>query len=313
MDSFLASSDSGVPKDLGDLPKEQFGDLITDHSRFPIGEEKSDISQKFSPEVDLLGDSFTMSSTDTAPDNKLLEKEKEKFDEFFMEVEEKINSQPVTSSTNNLIDVLEPDMFDPKKKSNNEPEKPLFTDSAPFGAGPDEPVHVKDEIESDYMNPYAEVRTAPVQSQKVEEPAAVPAASTKDDIFDDLVSHTKNDQFEEPMFDDSSSSAAVVTAPVVPAPTPVDVPTPAPVVPEPVEVLKPKTPVEPPQEKSKPPPATSPSSTTTSAASNEQCIQAEKIFKKIGLGKLWKKSYRLSPTLCKQNDRGWSVDKENGN
>lgn len=285
MDSFLGS-DSGVPKDLGVLPKEQFGDLITDHSRFPSGEEKSDISQKFPPVVDLLGDSITMPSTHSAPDNKVLEKEKENFDDFFMGVEEKINSQPAASSINNLIDVLEPDMFDPNNKVNNEPEKPLFTDPAPFGAGPDKLVHVKDEIESDYMNPYAEVRSIPVQSQKVEEPAAVPTAFTKDDIFDDFATHTKNDQFDEPMFDDSSS-AAVVTAPVVPIPTPVAVPTPAPAVPEPIEVSKPKTPVEPPQEKPKPPPVTSTS--TAPATSNEQCIQAEKIFKKIGLGEYGEK------------------------
>ncbi|XP_062549159.1 reticulon-3 isoform X2 [Armigeres subalbatus] len=283
MDSFLGSSDSGVPKDLGKTPKEQFGDLITDHSRFPSGEEKSDISQKFPPEVDLLGDSFTMPSTHTAPDNKVPEKEKENFDDFFMGVEEKINAEPAASSINNLIDVGEPNMFEPKKKINNEPEKSLFTDSAPFGSGPDELVQVKDEIESDYMNPYADIRQPPVQSQKADEPSAASSASTKDDLFDDFVSHSKNDQFDEPLFADSSSSAAASSIPppvVTPAP-PVVIPAPVPIISEPVEEPKTKAPVEPPQEKPKAPPIV-PSSSGASA-SNDQCIQAEKIFKQFGL------------------------------
>lgn len=290
MDSFLGSSESGVPKNLGEMSKEQFGDLITDHSRFPSGEEKSDISQKFPSDVDLLGDSFTMPSTHTAPDNKVLEQEKENFDDFFMGVDKKANSEAAASSISNLIDVGEPDMFEPKKKSNNEPEKSLFTDSTPFGSGPDELVHVKDEIESDYMNPYAEVRPqAPVQSsQKVEEPPAVPAQSSiKDDLFEDFVSHTKADQFDDPLFADSSSSAAAPPAVVAPEPAPAPpVVTPAsvaPIITAPAEPPKVKTPVEIPQEKPKAPPAVVPSS-SGKTASNDQCIQAEKIFKQFGLG-----------------------------
>lgn len=306
MDSFLGSSDSGVPKDLGEMSKEQFGDLITDHSRFPGGEEKTDISQKFPSEVDLLGDSFTLpSATHTAPDNKVLEKEKENFDDFFMGVDKKSNSEAAAaSSISNLIDVGEPDMFEPKKKFNNEPEKSLFTDSTPFGAGSDELVHVKDEIESDYMNPYAEVRPTPVQSQKVEEQPAVPPPSTnQDDLFDDFVSHTKkNDLFDEPMFNDSSSSAAVapaVVAPVAPAPAAVVTPAPAPAppvvsAPPPVEPPKAKTPVE--DKPKAPPAAAAPASSSNASTSNDQCIQAEKIFKQFGLD-AWFKPEKLHPVV----------------
>ncbi|XP_058454224.1 reticulon-1 isoform X1 [Malaya genurostris] len=302
MDSFLVDSDSAtvIPKDLGEMPKEQFAnaDLFSDHSRFPSSnEEKTDISQKFSAEDDLLGHSFSMPPK-PVPDYKMLTHEKDTFDDFFLEAETKKTTEPATADINTLLDIGAPDFLEPQKKPNNDAkqEKQIFTDSAPFGAGPDEPIQAaKNDIESDYMNPYAEVRSnTTAQSQKHEEPSAGSNPSSdsveKEDIFSAFASHNKKDHFVEPHFEDSSSAgsnvaaAAAVVAPPEP-PAPVAVPPPTPAVTENVTPPKPVAPVkQPSQEKPKP------------AESSEQCIQAEKLFKQFGLD-AWFKPEKLHPKV----------------
>uniref|UniRef100_A0A1Q3G472 Reticulon-like protein n=1 Tax=Culex tarsalis TaxID=7177 RepID=A0A1Q3G472_CULTA len=266
MDSFLVDSDPVIPKDLGEMPKEQQKfDLIADdddsHSRF-MAAEKSDSSQKFPTEVtDLLGDSFAMSNPVPVPpaataahDNRDLFHDKDNFDDFFMKsAEEKKNPEPAAFAPSSLIDIGgEPDFFGAQKKPTVSAVDD-FEDANPA----DDLTKVKDTIESDYMNPYAEVRSNP--AKKVEEPPLVvdppaAAASAKDDdIFNDFSSHqtaaaaAKPDQFSEPMFDDSPPTPPVVAPKVTPAPAP------EPVVPSVVTTAAPK-PADPPQEKPKPAP-----------------------------------------------------------
>lgn len=282
MDSFLGNSDTVIPKDLGELPKEQQQpfDLIANdddsHSRF-MAAEKAASSQKHPTEVtDLLGDSFTMSAPISVPvappatDNRDLFQEKENFDDFFMGAEEKKNPEP--PSFNALIDISgEPDFFGAQKK----PTVDDFEDADQA----DDLSKMKDTIESDYMNPYAEVRSIPIK--KVEEPIVVNApapasnAAKDDDIFNDFSSshQSKPDQFSEPMFDDSpptppivlpkAAAPALEPVPVVTAPKPADPPKPAPTVAAPVKT--------------------------------EQ-IQAEKIFKQFGLD-AWFKPEKLHPRV----------------
>ncbi|EDS43479.1 reticulon/nogo [Culex quinquefasciatus] len=282
MDSFLVDSDPVIPKDLGDMPKEQQKfDLIANdddsHSRF-MAAEKSDSSKKFPSEVtDLLGDSFAMSNPVPVPppataahDNRDLFHEKDNFDDFFMKsVEEKKNPEPAAFAPSSLIDIGgEPDFFGAQKQ----PTASVVDDFEDADQA-DDLTKAKDTIESDYMNPYAEVRSNP--AKKVEEPPLVaadpPAASTKDDdIFNDFSSHqaAKLDQFSEPMFDDSPPTPPIVIPKAAPAPAPAPAP-------EPV-VITPATPksADPPKEKPKPAP--------TPVVVAEQ-IQAEKIFKQFGL------------------------------
>lgn len=297
MDSFLVDSDPVIPKDLGEMPKEQQQfDLIADdddsHSRF-MAAEKSASSQKFPTEVtDLLGDSFALSNpvpvpppvSQSAQDNLDLFKEKDNFDDFFIKsAEEKKNPEPAPSS---LIDIGgEPDFFGAQKK-------PTAMDDFEDANQADDLTKVKDIIESDYMNPYAEVRSNP--AKKVEEPPLVAdpptAASTKDDdIFNDFSSHQtatadKPDQFSEPMFDDSPPTPPVVVPKAAPAPAPAPAPTP---VPEPVITVAAPKPADPPKEQPKPVP--------TPVAVAEQ-IQAEKIFKQFGLD-AWFKPEKLHPRV----------------
>lgn len=282
MDSFLVDSDPVIPKDLGEMPKQQQQfDLIADddsHSRF-MAAEKSANSQNFPTEVtDLLGDSFAMSNpVPAAPvkDNRDLYKEKDDFDDFFMGSEEpKKNPEPAAFNPSSLIDIGgEPDFFGAQKK----PTASAAVDDFEDANQADDLTKAKDTIESDYMNPYAEVRSNP--AKKVEEPVVVepppvaaPASTKDDDIFNDFSSHqTKLDQFSEPIVDDSPPTPPAVVPKAAPAP----------VVPEPVA---PK-PADPPKEKPKPAPTPAPAlAPVTPVAATEQ-IQAEKIFKQFGLGK----------------------------
>lgn len=295
MDSFLVDSDPVIPKDLGDMPKEQQKfDLIANdddsHSRF-MAAEKSDSSKKFPSEVtDLLGDSFAMSNPVPVPppataahDNRDLFHEKDNFDDFFMKsVEEKKNPEPAAFAPSSLIDIGgEPDFFGAQKQ----PTASVVDDFEDANQA-DDLTKAKDTIESDYMNPYAEVRSNP--AKKVEESPLVaadpPAASTKDDdIFNDFSSHqaAKPDQFSEPMFDDSPPTPPIVIPKAAPAPAPAPAP-------EPV-VITPATPksADPPKEKPKPAP--------TPVVVAEQ-IQAEKIFKQFGLD-AWFKPEKLHPRV----------------
>lgn len=272
MDSFLVDSDPVIPKDLGEMPKQQQQfDLIAgdddSHSRF-MAAEKSASSQNFPSEVtDLLGDSFAMSNpVPVAPvqDNRDLFKEKDAIDDFFMGSEEpKKNPEPASFNPSSLIDIGgEPDFFGAQKK----PTASAVDDFEDANQADDLTKAKEATIESDYMNPYAEVRSNP--AKKVEEPQPATPPSKDDDIFNDFASHqAKLDQFSEPMIDDSPPTPPIV------------IPKAAPVIPEPV-VPAPK-PADPPKEKPKPAPAPAP---VVAAAATEQ-IQAEKIFKQFGLGK----------------------------
>lgn len=287
MDSFLVDSDPVIPKDLGEMPKQQQQfDLIAgdddSHSRF-MAAEKSVSSQNFPSEVtDLLGDSFAMSNPVPAapvPDNRDLFKEKDAIDDFFMGSEEpKKNPEPASFKPSSLIDIGgEPDFFGAQKK----PTASAVDDFEDANQADDLTKTREATIESDYMNPYAEVRSNP--AKKVEEPFVVeppqPAATNDDDIFNDFASHqAKLDQFSEPMIDDSPPTPPIVISKAAPAP----------VIPEPAA---PK-PADPPKEKPKPAPAPTP---VVAAAATEQ-IQAEKIFKQFGLD-AWFKPEKLHPRV----------------
>lgn len=298
MDSFLVDSDPVIPKDLGEMPKQsqQQFDLIAgdddSHSRF-MAAEKSASSQNFSSEVtDLLGDSFAMSNpVPAAPvqqDNRDLFKEKDAMDDFFMGSEEPTKKNPEPFNPSSLIDIGgEPDFFGAQKK----PTASVAVDDFEDANQADDLTKAKDTIESDYMNPYAEVRPKKVEEPFVVEPpqpaAAAPPSTKDDDIFNDFSSHqTKPDQFSEPLIDDSPPTPPIV----IPKATP------APVVPEPVAPVAAPTPkpADPPKEKpAKPAPTPAPATAT------EQ-IQAEKIFKQFGLGKYNHKNSVSGPCTTNQ-------------
>ncbi|XP_055548476.1 reticulon-1 isoform X2 [Wyeomyia smithii] len=282
MDSFLGNPDSAtvISKDLTDMPKEQFAnaDLFSDHSRFPImTEEKSDISQKFvAAEANLLGDSFSMPPIAPALiDNKLLTQGQNNLDDFFTGKEINKSSEPGPASVSNLMDMGGLDFLEPQKKSQNNDkiEKPQHTESVPFGAGPGESLHLmQDEIASDYMNPYAEVRASAADHNKpkIDEPFGMSAASVeKEDIFSAFDSHKKEDHFAPEPKPTKPLPAAV------PEPTPVVTPVPA----APSKVVPPAK--QPEQKPIQPQAEALP--TRQQSVAGEECIQAEKIFKQFGL------------------------------
>ncbi|XP_053692502.1 uncharacterized protein LOC128740951 [Sabethes cyaneus] len=305
MDSFLGNSDSAkvIPKDLADMSKEQFAnaDLFADHSRFPMAEEKSDISQKFAAaEANLLGDSFSMPPVSSALiDNKLLTQERDNMDDFFMGKEINNPSEPAPSSVSNLMDMTGLDFLEPQTKAqnNDKVEKQQFTDTVPFGTGQAEPFHLmQDEITSDYMNPYAEVRasaTADHNKPKIDEPfgqSAVSDSVEKEDIFNAFDSHKKEDHF-------------------APEPTKLNEPLAPAAVPEPAPVVQPPPPAAPkvvpaakqPEPKPNPPAETvsTKQAAAPAAAADEECIEAEKIFKQFGLD-AWFKPEKLHPKVSQQ-------------
>ncbi|XP_055643537.1 reticulon-1 isoform X2 [Toxorhynchites rutilus septentrionalis] len=277
MNSFPESSESAIvfPKDLGEMPKEQFAkaEFISDHSRSPEDEEKSDDPKKDPTELDLLGYSFTM-SPNTASNNKETEQEKKICDDLFQGLDEKKNVESASSSHNQLIDIGEPDIVEPQKKLNKEPEKHVIDFEQPADA-PYEQAKVKDEIESDYMNPYAELRTNTGQNQKHEESVAVTdkieSVTFKDDIFEDFPSLNKNDQSGAPKEDDSSSAVTAAAAVAAVAPAEPALPTAPPIAP-----AVPSN--EQPEKEGK-----SPTLVDTFNDCDEPCIQAEKLFKQFGL------------------------------